>query len=48
VQVAGLGNVINSFVPVISPDTPELVNAALLVTAFVGELSRHCGFSKRR
>ena len=39
VQVAGLGYVINSCLLVLFPGTPEVVNAALLVPAFVGELS---------
>jgi hypothetical protein len=39
VQVAGLGYVIHSCVLVLLPGTPELVNAAFLVPAFVGELS---------
>ncbi len=39
VQIAGGGYVVNSFMLLVAPDAPDLVNIALLVPAFVAELS---------
>ena len=39
VQVAGVGYVVSSFLLLVVPGTPDVVNVALLVPAFVGELS---------
>lgn len=39
VQIAGVGYVASSFLLLVAPDAPDLLNIALLVPAFVGELS---------
>lgn len=39
VQIAGVGYVVSSFLLLVAPDAPNLLNVALLVPAFVGELS---------
>jgi hypothetical protein len=38
-QIAGVGYVVDSFLLLVAPDAPELANVALLVPAFVAELS---------
>lgn len=39
VQIAGVGYVVSSFLLLIAPDAPDLLSVALLLPAFVGELS---------